>query len=167
MSSCLCKEPEVLYSIQPREYTGHQGVVQARIKPKTDEPITRCLGSAWWNERYTHVQKDRPDAWLGFDIERIQQELPPDLYRWASVPGRHAPAFDGYSIGKWDGNTLVVTTEGFRGGIWLDAFGDPLTDGATITERLRRVDFGHLQIDARWTIPRRTLSHGPSSCMKS
>jgi hypothetical protein len=41
----------------------------------------------------------------------------------------------------------VVQTTGFRDGIWLDAFGDPMTDAAKITERFRRVNYGHLEIE--------------------
>ena len=57
------------------------------------------------------------------------------------------PWWYGYSIGKWDGDTLVVTSSGFRDEGWLDVNGAPLTDEATITERFRRVDYGHLEID--------------------
>jgi len=63
------------------------------------------------------------------------------------LPKDPQPAWDGYSIGKWDGDTLVVETTGFRDGIWLDAFGDPLTDAAKVTERFHRVDYGHLEIE--------------------
>jgi len=57
------------------------------------------------------------------------------------------PSWNGYSTGKWDGDTLVVETNGFRDGIWLDFDGDPLTDAAKVTERFRRVDYGHLVVE--------------------
>ena len=57
------------------------------------------------------------------------------------------PSFNGYSSGKWDGDTLVVETAGFRDGIWLDTGGSPLTDAARITERFRRVNYGTLEIE--------------------
>lgn len=57
------------------------------------------------------------------------------------------PWWYGYSVGHWDGDTLVVKSTDFRDGGWLDVHGSPLTDKATITERYRRLDFGHLQID--------------------
>jgi hypothetical protein len=41
----------------------------------------------------------------------------------------------------------VVTSSGFRDGAWLDINGSPLTDAGTITEHIRRVDHGHLEID--------------------
>ncbi|PWT86489.1 MAG: hypothetical protein C5B57_00975, partial [Blastocatellia bacterium] len=53
----------------------------------------------------------------------------------------------GYSIGKWEGDTLVVTTGGLRDGGWLDINGTPLTDAAKLTERFRRVNYGRMEID--------------------
>ncbi len=63
-----------------------------------------------------------------------------------SLPQDPQPSLNGYSIGRWDGDVLVVTTSGFRDGIWLDRKGSPLTEAATITERFRRVDYGRLEI---------------------
>ena len=57
------------------------------------------------------------------------------------------PWWYGYSTGRWDGDTLVVETAGFRDGGWLDIFGSPLTDAAKWTERFRRVNFGTLEIE--------------------
>jgi len=49
-------------------------------------------------------------------------------------------------VGKWEGDTLVVQSNGFRDDIWLDANGSPMTSSAKITERFRRPDFGHLHV---------------------
>ena len=62
------------------------------------------------------------------------------------LPVDPVPSWNGYSSGTWDGDTLVVKTSGFRDGLWLDTHGDPLTDAATITERLRRPSFGLLEV---------------------
>jgi hypothetical protein len=67
--------------------------------------------------------------------------------------GRRVPDSDaqpwwyGYSIGTWDGDTLVVETSGLRDGGWLDIIGSPLTDAAKLTERFRRVRYGRMEID--------------------
>ena len=68
--------------------------------------------------------------------------------------GEPQPYWHGYSVGRWDGDTLVVTSNNFRGALtglpgdgWLDGKGDPFTDALTLTERFRRVNFGLLQID--------------------
>jgi hypothetical protein len=63
------------------------------------------------------------------------------------LPKDPEPSWNGYSTGKWEGDTLVVQTNGFRDGIWLDRIGSPLTDAAEMTERFRRVNYGHLEIE--------------------
>jgi hypothetical protein len=60
------------------------------------------------------------------------------------------PAWLGYSVGRWDGDELVIVTTGFNGKTWLDIAGHPTTDALHVTERFRRRDFGHLNI--RFTI---------------
>jgi len=57
------------------------------------------------------------------------------------------PFWYGYSVGRWDGDTLVVETNNLRDDGWLDVRGSPLTDQAKITERFRRVSYGKLEID--------------------
>ena len=69
------------------------------------------------------------------------------------VDGRTLPKNDpspwwyGYSVGHWEGDTLVVETTGFRDDVWLDVEGSPLTNTGKITERWRRPNFGSMQID--------------------
>jgi hypothetical protein len=74
-----------------------------------------------------------------------------NFWRQIFVDGRElgedfSPTWLGYSTGKWDGDTLVVDTKGFNGRIWLDQPGKPTTDALHVTERFRRKDFGHLEI---------------------
>ena len=70
------------------------------------------------------------------------------------LPTDPNPSFNGYSTGKWDGDTLVVETNGFRDDTWLDRAGSPLTDQAKVTERLRRVDFGNMEVDVTVNDPK-------------
>jgi hypothetical protein len=63
------------------------------------------------------------------------------------LPSDPSPSWSGYSSGKWDGDTLVVVTKGFRDGMWLDRNGTPMTDAATLTERFRRPSYGKLQVE--------------------
>ncbi len=58
-----------------------------------------------------------------------------------------SPWWYGYSVGKWEGDTLVVTTVGFRDDVWLDVNGSPLTGSGKMVERFTRLNFGTLQID--------------------
>lgn len=68
--------------------------------------------------------------------------------------GEPQPYWHGYSIGRWEGDTLVVESNNFRGATagnpgdgWLDVRGSPFTDALHLTERFRRVNFGTLHID--------------------
>jgi hypothetical protein len=63
------------------------------------------------------------------------------------LPEDPQPSWYGYSTARWDGDTLVVDTVGFRDGLWADFYGSPLTDRARMTERIRRPRFGVLEID--------------------
>jgi hypothetical protein len=64
------------------------------------------------------------------------------------LPGKDAePWWFGYSVGKWNGDTLVVETTGFRDDVWLDVEGSPLTESGKMTERFRRVNYGNMEIE--------------------
>jgi hypothetical protein len=63
------------------------------------------------------------------------------------LPQDPQPTWNGYSTGHWEGDTLVVQTEGFRDGMWLDRNGSPMSDAAKITEKFRRLDFGTLEVE--------------------
>jgi hypothetical protein len=62
-------------------------------------------------------------------------------------PQDPTPAWNGYSSAKWEGDTLVVNSIGFRDDLWLDMAGNFITDQAKVQERIRRPDYGHLIID--------------------
>ena len=63
------------------------------------------------------------------------------------LPKDPQPTWLGYSVGKWEGNTLVAETTGFNGRAWLDTRkGRPQSDVAKVTERFTRRDFGHMTI---------------------
>ena len=57
------------------------------------------------------------------------------------------PWFYGYSVGRWEGDTLVVETAGFKDGGWLDINGSPLTEQGRTIERFRRPNFGTIEIE--------------------
>src|SRR5215831_62356 len=61
------------------------------------------------------------------------------------LPQDPNPAWMGYSVGHWDGDTLVVETAGFNDRTWLDMAGHPYFEQLRVTERFRRIDFGHIQ----------------------
>jgi hypothetical protein len=65
-----------------------------------------------------------------------------------------SPSWQGYSVGRWQGDTLVVDTIGFNDTSWLDARGTPHSTEMRLEERFRRRDYGHLEIGMTITDPR-------------
>jgi len=62
------------------------------------------------------------------------------------LPEDPNPSLQGYSSGKWSGDTLVVDTIGVRDDTWIDWNGSVLTEKAKVREEIRRPDFGHLEV---------------------
>ena len=144
----------------------------ANVATNMKEPLPlRPEAEALFNERREGNGKDNPEAHclpmglLQFHTQGAPRKLIQTprvvviLYeasmgiRQIFTDGRALPPADahpwwyGYSVGRWEDDTLVVETTGFRDGGWLDIFGTPLTDAGKITERFRRTSFGRLEID--------------------
>jgi hypothetical protein len=78
------------------------------------------------------------------------------------LPAERDPAWFGYSVGQWEGDTLVVNTVGIDEQTWLDDGGHPHSDALHIIERFQRPDFGHMKVqltiddpktyDQPWTV---------------
>jgi hypothetical protein len=62
-------------------------------------------------------------------------------------PADAQPWWNGYSVGRWEGDTLVVETVGFLDEGWLDVRGSPLTSAGKLIERYRRPTYGSLEIE--------------------
>jgi hypothetical protein len=80
------------------------------------------------------------------------------VYRQIFMDGRPLepepnPSWMGYSVGRWDGDTLVVESFGFNDDTWLDSAGHPHTEKLRMTERYRRRDFGHMDIEVTFEDP--------------
>lgn len=78
--------------------------------------------------------------------------------RYIYLDGRDHPenielTWNGHSIGRWEGDTLVVDTIGLRDESWLDNVGHEHSDQLHIVERYRRLDFGRLDLDRTLTDP--------------
>ena len=63
------------------------------------------------------------------------------------------PAWLGYSVGHWEGDTLVVDTAGFNDKSWLDVIGHPHSEALRVVERYRRRDFGHMDLEMTFDDP--------------
>ena len=86
-------------------------------------------------------------------------------YRQVHTDGRKLPedpdpAWYGYSVGRWEGDTFVIDTAGFKGsadgkeGSWLDNNGHPHTDALKTTERFKRINFGRLDLEVEINDPK-------------
>lgn len=81
------------------------------------------------------------------------------VFRQIHLDGRKLPidpqpSWLGYSVGRWEGDTLVVDTVGLTDQSWLDARGHTHSDQLKITERFARKDFGHMEVTMTLTDPR-------------
>jgi hypothetical protein len=65
----------------------------------------------------------------------------------------YLPRYNGYSVGKWEGDTLVVTTVGLDDRQWVDQFGYPISDQAVLVERYTRPSPNRLRVDMTLTDP--------------
>jgi hypothetical protein len=79
-------------------------------------------------------------------------------YREIFLDGRDLPKdpnpdWMGYSVGHWEGDTLVIESAGFNDRTWLDGDGRPHTEQLRVTERLKRSDFGHMEITRTFVDP--------------
>jgi hypothetical protein len=123
------------------------------------------------DKRVADNSKDNPDVWclpLGnqqFNVHTFPRKVIQTpgvlllLYethqgiRQVFTDGRALPKDDpqpwfyGYSVGRWEGDTLVVETSGFKDGGWLDINGSPLTEQGRTIERFRRPNFGTIEIE--------------------
>jgi hypothetical protein len=83
-----------------------------------------------------------------------------NLHRQVYTDGRQLPkefdlpAFNGYSAGRWEGDTLVVETAGFNDKTTLDVMGHPHSEELRVLERFRRRDFGHLDYEITFDDPK-------------
>ena len=160
---------------QPREQLSHDEKPLATFANigagfKEGLPL-RPEAAAVLKERMANFSKDNPDVWclpLGnqqFNVHSFPRKIIQNpevvviLYethmgiRQIFTDGRPLPDNDpqpwfyGYSVGRWEGDTLVVETIGFKDAGWLDINGSPLSEKARTIERFRRTSYGTLEIE--------------------
>lgn len=71
-----------------------------------------------------------------------------------SLPVDPLPTWTGYSVGRWQGDTLVVETVGLTEQSWLDGFGHPRSEAMKIRETYHRRDFGHMDVEFTFEDPK-------------
>src|SRR5262252_1866162 len=135
--------------IQPWE----QALLQQRAENfGIDNPRYQCLPDG---PNYSTEQGFKRILQTPSMIAILQEDL---TYRQIHMDGRALerdpnPSWMGYSVGRWEGDTLVVESNGFNDRTWLIG-GYPHTEALRMTERFRRTDFGHLEIAVTFDDPR-------------
>jgi hypothetical protein len=160
----LGKPENVENQIFPRYFAN----IAKDLKP--DEIVLRPSADALFKERLRNHGVDSPEAHCApvgvpgiitfpspFKIVQLPRLLillyeEDTTFRQIFTDGRRLPqdpnpSFMGYSAGRWEADTLVVESVGFRDGGWLDRMGHPHSDQLHLTERYRRRDVGHLSIE--------------------
>jgi hypothetical protein len=149
--------------------------IAADLKPEDIQPGARALveqrredlGKEYMNVKCVPLGPGYPTAAdsTGSEMVKIVQtpglilQLNPDLtYRQIFLDGRTLETdpnrtWMGYSVGHWDGDTLVVESFGFNDRTWLDHDGHPHSEGLRMTERYRRRDFGNLDLEVTFSDP--------------
>ena len=148
----------------------HGSEVVARPEPANLQPwamdLARKHQQDYYKMRpYYQCRPSGPEAERFGSWSRILQTpaavaiLKDDLtYRVIFTDGRAleanaAPSWMGYSVGHWDGDTLVVESNGFNDKTWVSRYGVSHTESLRVTERYRRRDFGHVHVEVTYTDP--------------
>jgi hypothetical protein len=120
---------------------------QRKTSGQKGHPSERCLGHGVvdFDTLFTPRKIIQSPGVIAILFESYHQ------YRQILMDGRPLPeptqpSYQGYSVGKWEGDTLVVETNALNDADWLDMNGHPQTEAARITERFRRRNFGHLDL---------------------
>ncbi|MSO81854.1 MAG: hypothetical protein EXQ53_00960 [Acidobacteria bacterium] len=131
--------------------------VKDLVRPRQEEffktrPAYQCLPSGPEAERFGGWKRilQTPGA-----IAILNDDL---TYRVIFMDGREleanpAPSWMGYSVGRWDGDTLVVDSVGFNDKTWVSRRGLSHTEALLMRTRYRRPDVGHLQVEVTFTDP--------------
>jgi hypothetical protein len=113
-----------------------------------DDPVTHCLpGGVVKSHTSAFLRKIVQTPGLILVLREAESSYRQIFMDGRPLPAVEQPTFDGYSVGRWEGDTLVVQTVGFKDGMWLDRGGSPMSDAAKLTERISRVNYGRLEIE--------------------
>ena len=140
------------------------------MKPEEIQPWAEALQKERADSHQTALQTCLPLGPLN-SLGTLDQEIKivqtPNLililygdltYRQVFLDGRSLekdpnPSWMGYSVGHWEGATLVVESNGYNDRTWLDHEGHPHSEGLRETERFRRTDFGHMDLNITFEDP--------------
>jgi hypothetical protein len=148
----------ILLDFKPGEIsmtTEGQAVFDRHRKDESGLPTTHCMPLG------------TPLATLLSEVQKIVQTpglilvmheldgMPRQIYTdGRKLPANPSPTWLGSSVGRWEGDTLVVETTGLNDRVWLDISGHPRSEAMHMTERYRRRDVGHLDVAITFDDPK-------------
>jgi hypothetical protein len=123
-------------------------VAQRSARQAMDDPHARCLPPnfprAYYFPQYFKIVQTPGLIVILHEFNASYRQI---FLDGRPLPEDPFPYWNGYSIGHWEGDTLVVESLGYRDDLWLDMMGNPITEAARITERIMRGNFGSLDIE--------------------
>lgn len=128
---------------------------QRAVNLRHDNPVTHCLPPgpqaifAAGSTRFYRIVQSPGVTALMYELGNFRT-----IYTdGRGLPKDPNPTWMGYSIGHWEGDTLVVDTAGFNDKSWLDMVGHPHSERLHVTEKFHRTDFGHMQVQVTYDDP--------------
>ena len=123
-------------------------VKQRAADDSRDDPHVRCLPDnppRHWGLPHLNKIVHTPKLLVVlYEVNAMYRQIFTD---GRPLPEDPTPGWNGYSTARWEGDTLVVQTIGFRDSLWIDLHGSPMSDAAKMTERLRRPNYGTLEVE--------------------
>ncbi|HEY7188289.1 MAG TPA: hypothetical protein VH436_17155 [Vicinamibacterales bacterium] len=121
---------------------------ERRADDSRDDPHVRCLPDNpprhWTLPHLTKAVHTPKLLVLLYEVNAMYRQI---FIDGRPLPEDPTPGWNGYSTAHWEGDTLVVQSAGFRDNLWIDTGGSPMSDVAKMTEKIRRPNFGTLEIE--------------------
>jgi hypothetical protein len=131
-----------------------EAVMKQRLAERRVDNV--CHGEYGWPvagllaEPFKFVQAPKETVLL-YEVDGLHRQIFSDGRKFPAT--FEFPAYLGYSIGRWEGDTFIVESRGFNDRTPLDAMGHPRSENMHVTERFRRRDFGHLDTEMTFDDP--------------
>lgn len=113
-----------------------------------EDPHTYCkppnFPRAWTLPQYIKIVQTPTEMVMLHEFNAAYRDV---FIDGRPLPENPNPTWNGYSTAHWEGDTLVIETNGIRDDMWLDLQGSPVTEAARVTERMKRVSFGVMQVE--------------------
>jgi hypothetical protein len=113
-----------------------------------DDPHVRCLPDSpprqWTMPHLVKAVHTPKLLLLLYEVNAIYRQI---FIDGRPLPEDPTPSWSGYSTARWEGDTLVVQTTGFRDDLWIDMSGSTVSEAAKMTERIRRPSYGLLEVE--------------------